>query len=263
MAEHITEDEQIEALKRWWKENGTSLVIGVVLAVGGYFGWQAWQSQQQEAREQASALYEDMLESGIADPGQQLSEQQLAKVNSIADELMSNYKSSLYAHNAALLLAKLAVENNDLVAAEERLRWVLDNGPEDSVEAVVNLRLAVVLYSQDKLDQALQLVSAAPDDSFTSRYAEVRGDIQLANGNQQDALTAYQAALDNLLQSQNSRRDMIQMKINDIEASIQDKAPMANSESSSEETTESVEASVEDGNQPVETAVETKQGQGE
>ena len=220
MADHITEEEQVEALKRWWKENGTSLLIGVLLAVGGYFGWQFWQAQQQQSREAASALFNDMMETGIADPGQTLTEQDIAKVTSIADELMTSYSKTLYANDAAMLLAKIAVDNNDLNTAEQHLRWILDNSPSDNVKALATLRLAVVLYSEDKLDEALELVSTAPDDSFSSRYAEVRGDILLAQGNTADARTAYQTAVDNLLQSQSSRRDIIQMKITDIDAEI-------------------------------------------
>jgi len=220
VAEHITEEEQIEAFKRWWNENGTSLFIGVLLAVGGYFGLQFWQTQQQQAREQASVLYNDMIEVGIAQPGEPLTDQDINKVQSLADELMADHKNTLYASNAAMLLAKIAVEKNDLAGAETQLRWVLDNGPSDSVTALASVRLAMVLFSADKFDEALALVSEAPSEGFASRYAETRGDILMAQGKLTDAMTAYQLALDTLLQNQSSRRDMIQMKITDIESTL-------------------------------------------
>ncbi len=266
MVEHFSEEEQIETLKRWWKENGTSLVIGVALAVSGYFGWQYWQDYQQHSREDASSLFNDMMEAGIPDPGQQLTEQDITAVKSIAGELMSKYKSSLYAQNAAMLLAKIAVDQNDLPAAETNLRWVLDNSSSDNVEALANLRLAMVLYAEEKYADALQLVKAAPDDSFTSRYAEVRGDILLAQGNSEDAKTAYQLALDNLLQSQGSRRDMIQMKITDIDSSLaaapNSEMPSTAADSSATENG-STENNTTESSEPTAASVETNAGQGE
>lgn len=220
MAEHITEEEQIEAIKRWWKENGTSLVFGVVLAVGGWFGFQYWTSQQQVAKETASALYDQMMEVGVPNPGQQLSEQDTTTVNSIAEELKASYSDSLYAHNAAMLLAKIAVEQDQLQQAESELRWVLANKPSEAIAAVVNLRLATVLYAQEKYTEAQQLIATAPDDSFASAYAELRGDILIAQNLAAEAKLEYETALDKLLQSQNSRRDMIQMKLDDIAANL-------------------------------------------
>lgn len=262
MAEHITEEEQLEALKRWWKENGTSLMIGVLLAVGGYFGWNTWQGQVQQSREVASALYDDMMEAGIVDPGQQRTDEQRSKVNSIAEELMSEYSGGLYAHNAAMLLAKIAVEDGELNKAEERLRWVLTDGPSDTVAAIVNSRLAAVLFAQDRLDEALQIVSTAPDSSFTANYAELRGDILVAKNQLADAETAYQSALDNLLQSQNSRRDMIQMKLDDVRSSLPKSAegPSTSTEMNEASTEDAAEKSSE---QTVEQTIEEPEGQNE
>ena len=33
MADHITEEEQIEALKRWWDENGKQTILAIVLTL--------------------------------------------------------------------------------------------------------------------------------------------------------------------------------------------------------------------------------------
>ena len=62
MADHITEEEQIEALKRWWDENGKQVVLAIVLTVGGYFGWQAWTDYVEEKTAAASLVYQEMLD---------------------------------------------------------------------------------------------------------------------------------------------------------------------------------------------------------
>ena len=62
MADHITEEEQIEAFKNWWAENGLRLVAAAVLLIGGFFGWQGWQDSQQEKAEQGSEIYMEMIE---------------------------------------------------------------------------------------------------------------------------------------------------------------------------------------------------------
>lgn len=216
MAEHITDEEQVEALKRWWKENGTFLVLGVAVAVAGWWGFQFWQTQQQTQKEAASALFDQMMDAGIPDPGQTITEQEITTTTSLAEELKTDYANTLYAHDAAMLLAKIAVEQNQLDNAKQQLQWVLSNNPSDAVQAVANLRLATVMYAEGSYDDAQALVTSAPDDSFASSYAELRGDINVAQNNLEQAKTEYELALDKLLQTQSNRRDIIQMKLDDI-----------------------------------------------
>ena len=61
MAELRTEEEQVEALKSWWKENGKSLIMGVVIAVAAVFGWRGWNQYQDDFAANASAMYESIL----------------------------------------------------------------------------------------------------------------------------------------------------------------------------------------------------------
>ena len=37
-----TEEEQVERLKAWLKENGLSIVFGIVIGVGGIGGYNYW-----------------------------------------------------------------------------------------------------------------------------------------------------------------------------------------------------------------------------
>lgn len=217
MAQHLTEEEQLETIKRWWSDNGRSVVIGVVLAVVGYFGWQGWQSQQQESRESAAMLYEELSEVVINQPGEALSEEQRSKAASIAEELKSDYSGLVYAGNAALLMARVAVENGELDAAEQQLRWVVEQDHNDALALLARLRLAQVQYGQGEHEAALATLNQVDPGSYESAYSELRGDILLAQGKAAEAKAAYQNALDTLLPTEGDRGDVIQMKMDDIQ----------------------------------------------
>ena len=130
MADHLSEEEQIEAVKRWWAANGMQTILAVVLVIGGYFGWQYWEQEQAIQTDQASEAYLQMIEivSGT-NPGELLGEDQQAEVNTAADQLKENHSNSAYAQFAAMLKAKLAVDNQDLDTAASELQWALDNSP--------------------------------------------------------------------------------------------------------------------------------------
>ena len=120
MAEsYQTEEEQLEALQRWWDENGKSTIATIALALGVGFGWQYWQGQQQERSEVASGVYQDMLEA-VSNAGE--NPELLATGRNLAETLKTDYPGTTYAQFAALHLAKLAVARDDLAAAEQELR---------------------------------------------------------------------------------------------------------------------------------------------
>ncbi len=218
MAEHLSEEEQLEALKRWWSENGTSTVVGVILAISGYLGWGFWQDKQQADAEAASANYETLMEAVAVEPGQLLPEDKLATANHLADELKTQHSSSLYASQAALFKAKLAVQSGNLTAAAEELQWVIDRNVEPALTLLTRSRLARVQMDLGEYDQALTTVDDTNSGSFKAMFAEIRGDVFLAQGKNSQARASYQLALDNLITEQASRRPLLEIKIGDLKA---------------------------------------------
>lgn len=101
-----TEEEQVEALKAWWRENGKSTLVAIALAVMGVFGWQGWQKQQQADQSTASAIYQNLLTAANGDNGQ-ATLAQIATANHLADTLKADYTGTTYAHFAALYKANL------------------------------------------------------------------------------------------------------------------------------------------------------------
>ena len=212
MSAHLTEEEQIEAFKRWWKENGANTVAVVVIAVAGYFGWQGWQANQQAQREGASAMFQQLSELAFSSTDTQLGEQQLIEVATLGEQIKEQYESSQYAVNAALILAKYAVEQDNLDEAQKQLAWADARADDPAVKAIINLRMARVVLAQGSVDQAMALVADAPLEQFTSGYAEVRGDVFAAKGDRQKAYEAYQQALTTLPNEQGNRRSLLEMK---------------------------------------------------
>ena len=145
MEAYRTEEEQVEALRRWWQENGRSTVVAVVLALGVGFGWQGWKQYQQDQQEGASDLYQRMLQA-FAAPALSPEQQQIAI--QLAEQLKTEYGASSYGQFASLQLARVAVGNNNLSEAEAELRWVLGKADTGSDTALIaQLRLARVLAS--------------------------------------------------------------------------------------------------------------------
>ena len=192
MEQYRTEEEQVEALKRWWDENGRSTVAAVVIALAAGFGWQAWKGHDQGQRESASDAYQGMIRvASIGEP----SEAQRQQAVELAEALKQNHGGSAYAQFAALHLARMAVEQGDLTEAEAQLRWVLGKADKGSDSAwVAQLRLARVLAAGGEVDQSLAILAQGADSPYGASYAMARGDVLLQAGREEEAREAYLAA---------------------------------------------------------------------
>ena len=183
-----TEEQQIAELKKWWGENGTSIIVGLALGLACVFGYRTWLAYQGDQAAQASAVYTVMLQGLDRNDGQ--------LVNERSDLLISEYSSTPYAAFAALALAKIRIGEGDLEAAATQLRWVLDNGDTDVVMDTARLRLARVLIAQQQLDEAEALLQQPhTTTAFDGLYAEISGDIYTAHDDAVAASEAYQRAL--------------------------------------------------------------------
>lgn len=186
MEVYTTEEQQVEVIKNWWKENGTSVIAGTVIGLVGLFGWRYYNEHQQTTQEAASQAYNEMSA-------------QLAKGDAAgfeqAQSFISAHKGDSYAELAALQLAAAAVKADKLDLAAEQLTQVATSGDE-SIRPIVALRLARVLNDQGKADEALAQLGKINNDAFKAQVAEVRGDILQKQGKSEEARDAYQAAAD-------------------------------------------------------------------
>ncbi len=208
MDTYQTEDEQVEALKKWWEENGKSAIFGVVLGFMAIFGWREWKDYEVEQAAAASQLYQEMIIASRDEKAETVREK--------AVDIVSSYKSTGYAIFAKLCLAKVAVAEGKLEEAEEYLQWVLDNASQDSILHVVRLRLSDVLIAQNKLAEAKALLAkASKRGEFVASYLELEGDVLRLEGNTVAALDSYQKAL---TKAQESGQDVaiLNMKLDDL-----------------------------------------------
>lgn len=204
MADHYEEEAQVEQLKRWWNENWKSLLAGLILGLAVILGWEGYKRYQLQQAEQASQLYED-LKSALA---AHKNDEALL----LGDKLVKEFVRTPYATSAAFYLAQIAVEQSKWDDAAARLQWVMDHGKDDGLRDLARLRLAKVKWQQQKADEALKLLEGE-HGAYDALYAELRGDIKLAQNDRAAARTAYEQALTT---SEGPNRELLQRKLDDL-----------------------------------------------
>jgi predicted negative regulator of RcsB-dependent stress response len=215
-----TEEEQVEALKKWWDENGRGTVVAVIVALGVGFGWQGWKGYQSGQSEAASERYQSLL--------QALSEVQadedLQSAANIADQIKAEHSRSSYAQFAALHLARMAALEGNLDEAEAELRWVLGRADKGSdTYQLAQLRLARVLASAGDGDQALSILDGTDPGAYQAAYAVARGDALLMLDRRDEARQAYAQALNLAARGETAGIDlpMVQQKLQSLSATAQ------------------------------------------
>ena len=218
MALDVAEEENLEALKKWWDENGKQLLFFAILVFGGYGAWLLWQNTQATDAETASDLYEEVLSLAISEPGVPVTEQESLRILDLFEQLKANHPSSVYALYGALFAAQQSVNANDLGAAEESLQWMLDNRQDslfsrtdEGLILTANLRLGRVILARGESERALNLVNSIDPKTFEAGFAELRGDIYATMGRIVDARDAYIAA-----QEAGSNTNGLRMKLDDL-----------------------------------------------
>lgn len=210
METHVTEDQQLAELKKWWKENSSSIITGIILGFAILFGTKAWFAWQDNIAREASEIYAVMISALEGGKNQAVSEK--------AGMLIADYGNTPYAALAALALAKLRVEDGELEAAATQLQWALDNGDADFVRDTARLRLARVRLAQGQPDAAEAVLGqAGGSDTARALFAELRGDIYLARGDRDQALASYQRALA-AMGEEFSGRALLQLKYDELAA---------------------------------------------
>jgi predicted negative regulator of RcsB-dependent stress response len=205
MAEYETEEQQVEALKDWWKQNGIAVIGGAVLGISALVGWHGWNWHQENQAIEASDVYTVVQETLAKGDETALAEQ----VNILQDQ----YGSTPYASLAVLHHAKVQVDKDNGAAAEESLRWVIKNSKQETVQNVAQLRLARLLLADNKIDEAQSMVSAGMSEAYTSLAKEIQGDIFVAKGDIEEAKKAYDEAM---LTGSGSGIEYLQLKRSDL-----------------------------------------------
>ncbi len=191
MVNNKTEEEQIEAVKRWWSENGRATIFAILIGLSGSFGWQFLQEHNQEKREEAAREYWEFVEFLEED----FISMEVSKPEIRGDKLKSDFPKSNYSKFAAMHLSRIYVEADMLVRAEGELRWVISSSSkDDAIHQLAIIRLARVLASTKNSDQAIEILSSKEGMSFETLRATVLGDILWSLDNKEAAIKEYQKA---------------------------------------------------------------------
>lgn len=199
-----TEEEQVEAIKKWWNENGRSIVGGIVLGLVAVFGWQAWNQHQDQTAADASLRYEKM--------GQAIQQGNSESALKQGEKIIADWPDSSYAVFAALDLAMIKLGQGDVDAAQTQYRWVLAQTGNPSLKQLARLRLARILLGKSDIDGADAVIAQADKDNFAGEFAVIRGDIARAKKDYTAARAAYMDALTGEV----GNRQLIQMKLDNL-----------------------------------------------
>ena len=185
--EYLTDDEQVEHVKRLFTEYAPWILGGVVLGVGGWFGIQYYRSHQNALAMQAAEQFTQMTAAlQMNDPQKSLR---------IAEGLIKNFPSSPYADQAQLTMARINVDSGKPADAVAPLTQVMNNSKDAELKQVARLRLARILIDQGKPDEAIKTLAEGTPGSFAGRYHEVHGDALHAKKDIPGAIAEYNMAL--------------------------------------------------------------------
>jgi predicted negative regulator of RcsB-dependent stress response len=182
----LQEQEQLDALKAFWKQYGNLITWVLIAALSVYAGLNAWKWWQREQSAKAGALYEQLQIAAQGGDAQ--------RAGQVFGDLKERYPRTVFAEQGGLLAARVQFDRGQADAAKASLNWVAENAGEDEYKTVARLRLAGLLMQAKDYDAALKQLDAAKAPTFEALVTDRRGDVLLAQGKAAEARAAYQAA---------------------------------------------------------------------
>ncbi len=215
MDEFLSEKEQLEIFRQWWRDNGWYLVGGVALGVLGLFGWNQYNGYVDNRGEAAAAIYVELRDA--------VSDDNAGDARNLLGELREEFPGSPYTDQAGLLVALMRLDDGQVDNAIEDFRFVMENTSDPELALIARLRLARTLAQDESYSEALEVLDIDPG-SFAAGYNEVRGDIHAALGDTGSARTAYMAALNDQATGLVDRT-LVQMKLDNLPTDMVAAAP--------------------------------------
>jgi len=185
--EYLSEREQVDRIRQWWKENGAWIIVGIGGGILVLAGWNWWQNYQLERAEQASAIYSVLADAAI--------EGRVEDVRVGVEQLAAGHERSPYLQHGRLALAAALVRAGDIAGAIAQLERVLADAGDPQLKLVARLRVARLLLSEGERERALELVRGVDAGPFAAALLELEGDALAAGGDDAGAREAYRRAL--------------------------------------------------------------------
>jgi len=209
MAEDLTDDEQLETVKRAVAEYAPWLIGGALIGAGLFFGFRYYQNSSNERALKAAVQFSAMTDA--------LQANDRSRSRQIADTLVKDYANTPYADQAQLTIARLYVDDGQLENAIAPITSVMNNSKDTELRQIARLRLARILTDQGKADAAIKTLGEGTPGAFAGRYHEVRGDAYYAKKDIAAAVTEYKAAL-GAADAGDTDAALLELKIQDLGA---------------------------------------------
>jgi predicted negative regulator of RcsB-dependent stress response len=208
VAEYMTDDDRVAAIRKWWEENGTATVVALVLVVGGVVGWRWYADYDRGGREQAAAAYEQYLaQRDAATPDVEAMARAL-------EALDRDHRGSGYQTFSLFYRAADAIAREDFAEGEVLLATAVKTAKDGHLASLARIRLARLQHQMGSDADALGTLKDVKGAGFRAAAAELQGDILLSQGKRAEALAAYRAAAAAL--SDGGGRPLLEMKIADL-----------------------------------------------
>lgn len=204
MEVYSNENEQVDALRRFFAQNGKALVVGVIIGVGALTGWHYWNTHQEGNHQEASKIYQQVSVGLDSNKPETLE----------AAAKFASENSNTYGALASLDLAKRYVDGNQLDKAVAQLQSGLKDTKDANLQAVLNLRLARVQLQLKQPDEVLKTLDAVKGDGWTAIVADVRGEALLSKGDTKGARDAWNKGIGS--DASPALKEMLQMKMNNL-----------------------------------------------
>lgn len=194
----LQEQEQLDALKAFWKQYGNLITWLLILLLGAYAGWNGWNWWQRDQGIKAGAMFDELDRSAQGGDAERTAR--------VFKDLQDRYGRTAYAAQAGLLTARVQFDKGQVDAARATLTWVAEQGGDEALRTVARLRLAGLLLDAKQPDDALRQLDAATAPGFEALVADRRGDVLLAKGQKAEARAAYETAYKGMDERQDYRR---------------------------------------------------------
>jgi predicted negative regulator of RcsB-dependent stress response len=208
----LQEQEQLDALKTWWKDNRKWMLTVLAIVAVAYAALTYWKSYQGKQAADASTLYAEVLK--------QVASNDNMRINDSVAVLVEKYSNTAYAPRAQLLAVQSNIQVKDMVRAKTQLEWVIAHAGERGLQDTARLKLSSILLDEKDYTAAMKLLDATHPDAFVGLFADLKGDVLAAQGKTDEARAAYKLAFEKM-DSKSAYRNLIQLKLDGLGTGVE------------------------------------------